>query len=103
MSKVNWAPQLGDDVIATADYRVYCAASLGFDTPIKGQRGYQLIYRPTDFVQAEGVDIVVAVAGCYAAQRVLDKVKAKPELLSQDPETAVLGGFFGEPESDLRN
>lgn len=101
---VNWAPTNEWDIIVeTADYAAHFTGELIFDTPIKGQQGFALIYKPSRVRQAEGVDIVAAVAQCYAAQRVLDRVKAQPSLLSEDPEAQVLGAFFGEPESKTRN
>jgi hypothetical protein len=101
---INWAPtNEWDIVVETADYIVYWTGELIFDTPIKGVKGYALVYKPSRTRQAEGVDIVAAVAQCYAAQRVLDRVKAQPSLLTDDPEAQVLGAFFGEPEGKSVN
>lgn len=98
MSKIVWEPAKWQVVVSTKDYVVQFVGELQFDTPIKGQPGFALIYGPTGHRQAEGADIVAAVAQCYAAQRLLDSVKKNPSLITQDPGEQSLEGFFGEPE-----
>lgn len=102
-SKISWsAATVGQVVAMTEDYQVV-VSELVFDTPLKGVKGYALFYRPNMIRQAEGVDIVTAIGQMYRDQRILDKVKSNPKLLTDDPEVQTLQSFFGEPESQTRN
>lgn len=101
-SKINWDARLNAEVVVSlVDFQLIFVKELTFNSPnmpFRGKPGYQLVYRPTGHVQAEGVDIVAAVAQTYREQRVLDKVKQQPELLTQDPAEANLAGFFSDTD-----
>lgn len=97
-TNIDWAAK--EDratVVTTTDFIVRFVAEMSFDSPhlpFKGKPGYQLVYRPTGHVQAEGVDIVAAVAQIYREQRILDRIKEKPSLLTDDPANANLTAFL---------
>lgn len=100
MTKINWKASTNDEVVVTTkDFYIVFKEELTFESPnlpFRGKAGYQLRYRPTGHVQAEGVDIVAAVAQVFREQRVLDKVKEKPELLTADPAESQLAEFLSD-------
>jgi hypothetical protein len=105
-SKVNWKAKNDLEVVVTTDdFQVRFADALSFDSPnmpFRNKPGYQLVYRPTGHVQAEGVDVVAAVAQIYREQRVLDRVKAKPELLEKDPHEGRMSEFLEDMDTEGR-
>jgi len=105
-SKVNWKAATDHEVVvATKDFQIRFVDALTFDSvtlPFRGKPGYQLVYRPTGHVQAEGVDVVAAVAQAYREQRVLDRVREKPELLERDPNEGRLADFLADMDTEGR-
>lgn len=101
-SKVNWkANEPGEEVLKTHDFILRFTPRLEFDSvtlPFRGKPGYQLVYRPTGHVMAEGVDPVAAVGQTYREQRILDRVKANPALLEQDPAEQQMSAFLSDTE-----
>lgn len=104
MTTINWkASQHLETVVAVTDFTLRYSDSLTFDSPylpFRGKSGYQLVYRPTGHVQAEGVDIVAAVAQVFREQRALDKVKANPKLVTEDPSEGNLAAFLQDIDLD---
>lgn len=97
-TKINWAAKRDlEPVVVLADFKLRYVLALQFDSPnlpFSGKAGYQLVYMPTGHVQAEGVDVVAAVAQTFREQRILDRVKAKPSLVTDDPAEGNLAAFL---------
>jgi hypothetical protein len=100
MKTINWQAATNFEiVVATKDFQLRFVDSMTFDSPhmpFRGKAGYQLVYRPTGHVQAEGVDIVAAVAQAFREQRILDRVKENPSLVTEDPHQGQLESFFNQ-------
>lgn len=97
-TKINWGASKDlEPVVVTKDFKLRFVLALTFDSPhmpFRGRAGYQLVYLPTGHVQAEGVDVVAAVAQTFREQHTLDKVKAKPSLVTEDPADGNLAAFL---------
>lgn len=96
-TKINWDAQAGDFVVRLKDFDLVFTSGLEFSSPnmpFRGMPGYQLIYKPTGHIMAEGVDPVAAVAQTFREQRILDRVKANPKLLTEDPAQGQLADFL---------
>ncbi len=105
-SKVNWAARVNHEtVLELQDFLLRFVLELEFNSPnmpFRGKRGYQLVYRPTGHVMAEGVDPVASVAQTYREQRILDRVKSDTKLLSEDPQAQQLASFLADAETEGR-
>ncbi len=106
-SKVNWAASgQNEPVLELQDFLLRYVKELGFNSPnmpFRGKPGYQLVYRPTGHVMAEGVDPVASVGQTYREQRILDRVKAEPKLLSEDPQQQQLASFLADADVEGRS
>lgn len=100
MSKINWSPKAGNRIVVeTQDFVLTYVDELVLDLPFKGLNGFQMRYKPTQHLQAEGLDIVAAVAQTFREQRVLDRVKEKPSLLTEDEATRQMSEFLEASEA----
>lgn len=79
--KINWSPDLWGTVAETKDFFLLFVERLQFNTPVQGKPGYRLVYRHTDVVQAEGVNIAQAVIELVESQRQLDSIKNDEDYL----------------------